>query len=95
MRVGIIHSRWNTVIVDALVSGARRSLSKAGVKDENVVIQSVPGSWELPFAAQWFVFQISSLFRFRQYYILFSALVQVCIYDVSPSGTTRDLENHY
>lgn len=48
-----MHSRWNSVIVDALVSGARRSLSRAGVKEENVLVESVPGSWELPFAAQW------------------------------------------
>ena len=41
------------MIVEALVSGARRSLGKAGVKDENVLVESVPGSWELPFAAQW------------------------------------------
>ena len=48
-----MHSRWNSVIVDALVAGARKSLAKAGVKDENVLVQSVPGSWELPVAAQW------------------------------------------
>lgn len=57
LRIAIIHSRWNSAIVDALVSGARRSLAEAGVKDENVLIQSVPGSWELPFAAQWYVYQ--------------------------------------
>jgi len=52
LRIGIIHARWNTKIIEALLAGAKKSLSAAGVKDENIVIQSVPGSYELPFAVQ-------------------------------------------
>ncbi|TKA76157.1 6,7-dimethyl-8-ribityllumazine synthase [Cryomyces minteri] len=39
-------------MISALLSGVKKSLAAAGVKDENIVIQSVPGSYELPFAVQ-------------------------------------------
>ena len=47
-----MHARWNATIVSALVDGTRKALKAAGVKDENIVIQDVPGSYELPFAVQ-------------------------------------------
>ncbi|KAF1943398.1 6,7-dimethyl-8-ribityllumazine synthase-like protein [Clathrospora elynae] len=52
LRIGIIHARWNTKIIDALLEGTKKKLKEAGVKDENVVIQSVPGSYELPYAVK-------------------------------------------
>ncbi|EEQ34460.1 lumazine synthase [Microsporum canis] len=52
LRIAIVHARWNQTIIDALVSGAKKSLATAGVKEENITIQSVPGSYELPFAVQ-------------------------------------------
>lgn len=52
LRVGIIHARWNTKIIDALLQGTFKSLKAGGVKEENIVVQSVPGSYELPYAAQ-------------------------------------------
>lgn len=39
-------------MIDALLAGAKKSLKEAGVKDENIVLQTVPGSYELPFAVQ-------------------------------------------
>jgi 6,7-dimethyl-8-ribityllumazine synthase len=48
LRIGIVHARWNTECIDPLVQGCVQSLTKAGVKQENIVIESVPGSWELP-----------------------------------------------
>ena len=47
-----MHARWNSLIVDALVEGAKKSLEGAGVSRQNIVIQNVPGSYELPFAVQ-------------------------------------------
>jgi 6,7-dimethyl-8-ribityllumazine synthase len=47
-----VHARWNTKIIDALVSGAKKTLKESGVKDENVVVQTVPGSYELPYSVQ-------------------------------------------
>lgn len=52
LRVAIVHARWNTQIIEALVAGAKRSLLSAGVLEENIAVQSVPGSYELPYAVQ-------------------------------------------
>ncbi|CAD6575552.1 MAG: hypothetical protein ASARMPRED_007382 [Alectoria sarmentosa] len=52
LRIAIVHARWNTEIISALVAGARRSLLASGVKVENIVVEDVPGSYELPFAVQ-------------------------------------------
>lgn len=39
-------------MVSALISGAKKSLLAAGVQEQNITIQSVPGSYELPYAVQ-------------------------------------------
>ncbi|KAJ9300222.1 hypothetical protein DTO271G3_2339 [Paecilomyces variotii] len=52
LRVAIVHARWNTAIIDPLIAGAKKTLLAAGVTEENIVMQSVPGSYELPFAVQ-------------------------------------------
>ncbi|PWN52530.1 putative RIB4-6,7-dimethyl-8-ribityllumazine synthase [Violaceomyces palustris] len=48
LRIGIVHARWNSEVIEPLVKGAVESIVKAGVKPENIIIDSVPGSWELP-----------------------------------------------
>ncbi|KAI0818970.1 Lumazine synthase [Irpex lacteus] len=45
-----VHSRWNKEVIDALVTGTIAKLKELGVKDSNIVVQSVPGSFELPLA---------------------------------------------
>lgn len=50
LRIGIVHARWNKSVIDALVSGAVEKLKERGVSEQNIVIQTVPGSYELPFA---------------------------------------------
>jgi len=52
LRVAIVHARWNMALITPLVEGARKTLLEGGVKESNIVIQSVPGSWELPVACQ-------------------------------------------
>ncbi|KAL1406010.1 lumazine synthase [Vanrija albida] len=52
LRIGIVHARWNDVVIKSLVAGAVAKLKEQGVKEENIVIKSVPGSYELPFATQ-------------------------------------------
>lgn len=52
LRIGIVHARWNTTIIDALLSGTKKALADAGVKPENISVQSVPGSYELPYAVK-------------------------------------------
>ncbi|PCH37742.1 Lumazine synthase [Wolfiporia cocos MD-104 SS10] len=50
LRIAIVHSRWNKTVIDALVAGTVAKLREQGVKESNIVIQSVPGSFELPLA---------------------------------------------
>ncbi|EJD02234.1 dimethylribityllumazine synthase [Fomitiporia mediterranea MF3/22] len=50
LRIAIVHARWNKPIIDALVNGAIKKLTERGVKPTNIVVQSVPGSFELPLA---------------------------------------------
>ncbi|GES78158.1 6,7-dimethyl-8-ribityllumazine synthase [Rhizophagus clarus] len=53
LRVLIVHARWNATVVDALVKGAIDTMTNEySVKSENITIQSVSGSYELPFATQ-------------------------------------------
>ncbi|KAI1448128.1 6,7-dimethyl-8-ribityllumazine synthase [Annulohypoxylon stygium] len=52
LRIGIVHARWNATIIDPLVKGTKDKLLGLGVKESNIVVQSVPGSWELPIAVQ-------------------------------------------
>ncbi|KAI1794688.1 Lumazine synthase [Ganoderma leucocontextum] len=52
LRIAIVHSRWNKSIIDALVAGTIAKLKATGVKDSNIVVQSVPGSFELPLACK-------------------------------------------
>ncbi|KAF9291707.1 hypothetical protein BGZ68_002731 [Mortierella alpina] len=53
LRILIVRTRWNSDIVDGLVKGAKdEMINKHNVKPENIVIESVPGAYELPFAAK-------------------------------------------
>ncbi|KAK0463581.1 6,7-dimethyl-8-ribityllumazine synthase [Desarmillaria tabescens] len=55
LRIAIVHARWNREVIDALVAGAIQKLKESGVKESNIVVQSVPGSFELPLACSRFV----------------------------------------
>jgi 6,7-dimethyl-8-ribityllumazine synthase len=52
LRIGIVHARWNETIIAPLLEGTKAQLAKCGVKESNIVVQSVPGSWELPISVQ-------------------------------------------
>ncbi|MDT8400862.1 MAG: 6,7-dimethyl-8-ribityllumazine synthase [Bacteroidales bacterium] len=52
MSFGIVVSDWNRDITWKLLEGAVRTLKKHGARDENIMIEHVPGSFELPLAAQ-------------------------------------------
>lgn len=52
-KFGILVSEWNEEITESLFSGAVETLLKHGAKKENVFRKNVPGSFELPLAAQW------------------------------------------
>lgn len=52
-KVGIVVAEWNTEITGALYEGAYSALLAAGIKKKNIHRRTVPGSFELPLAAQW------------------------------------------
>lgn len=52
-RLGIVAARYNAELVDALLERVRADLAAAGVKESRVEVVRVPGSHEVPLAAQW------------------------------------------
>ena len=51
-KFGLVVSEWNEEITHSLMSGALETLLKYGAKKENIIIRSVPGSFELTLGAQ-------------------------------------------
>jgi 6,7-dimethyl-8-ribityllumazine synthase len=47
MRIGVLVSLWNPEVTQALLNGVVATLKKHGVKESNVAIHTVPGSFEL------------------------------------------------
>jgi 6,7-dimethyl-8-ribityllumazine synthase len=45
--VALVASRFNSLVVDRLVEGARDGLVRHGVSDDNIVLVHVPGAWEI------------------------------------------------
>ena len=43
-------SSWNTSVIEPLVKGALEAMASAGVKQDNIVVEDVSGSFELPLA---------------------------------------------
>jgi 6,7-dimethyl-8-ribityllumazine synthase len=56
LRFGVIVSEWNEMITKPLAQGAVDTLLKHGASPENIHIQYVPGSFELPLGGQ-FLFE--------------------------------------
>ena len=51
-KVGIVVSEWNEHITLGLLQGAKDTLIKHGVKEGNITLQFVPGTYELALGAQ-------------------------------------------
>lgn len=52
MKVGIVASRFNEIIVNKLLGGAIDGLVRHGVEEKNITAAWVPGAFELPLIAQ-------------------------------------------
>lgn len=52
MSIGIVVSEWNNEITEALYNGALKTLLKNHVKEENIIKEYVPGTFELTYGAQ-------------------------------------------
>jgi 6,7-dimethyl-8-ribityllumazine synthase len=53
LRIALVAAQWNEAIVKRLVDGAVETLRARGVSDDDIEVQWVPGSFELPTAAGW------------------------------------------
>ena len=53
MSFGIVVSEWNPEVTNALKEGALGVLLKNNVDIENITVEYVPGSFELPLVASW------------------------------------------
>ncbi len=51
-KVGIVVSEWNRDITDKLLEGAKQTFLDAGLKPSNIIVNYVPGAFELPLGAQ-------------------------------------------
>ncbi|NBY57032.1 MAG: 6,7-dimethyl-8-ribityllumazine synthase [Actinobacteria bacterium] len=52
LRVGIVCSRFNEFVVNALLDGAKRGLAARGVREKNIETHWVPGAFEIPLMAR-------------------------------------------
>ena len=52
LRVAIVVATFNDFITSKLLDGARAALARHGVRDDDVSVASVPGSFELPLVAK-------------------------------------------
>jgi 6,7-dimethyl-8-ribityllumazine synthase len=51
-RIGIVVSRYNSRVVDRLLSACVAVLKKAGLVEDQIIVVAVPGAFEIPVAAQ-------------------------------------------
>ncbi|WP_246117742.1 6,7-dimethyl-8-ribityllumazine synthase [Adhaeretor mobilis] len=51
-RYAIVVAQWNQLVTDKLLDGAITTLLGAGISEGLINVARVPGSWELPLAAQ-------------------------------------------
>jgi 6,7-dimethyl-8-ribityllumazine synthase len=54
MTFGIVVAEWNSNITEGLFKGVKEALLACGCKDVDIIRKNVPGSFELPLAAQFF-----------------------------------------
>lgn len=52
MRIGIVQSRFNTVVCEGLLAACRAQLVQQGVRDDDITLVTVPGALEIPLALQ-------------------------------------------
>lgn len=54
MKFGIVVAEWNIEITRAMLEGAIKTLVRHGVREDNIEVRWVPGSFELPLGGQFF-----------------------------------------
>ena len=51
-RYAIVVGRWNAFVVESLLEGARDTLRRHGIKDNDVTVVRAPGAFEIPLVCQ-------------------------------------------
>ena len=51
-RFVLVAGRFNALIVEPLIAGARDALVRHGVSDDDITLVRVPGAWEIPQACR-------------------------------------------
>lgn len=52
VRIGVVCGRFNDAITGRLLAGAQEAFARFGVADDDVIVEWLPGAYELPFAAR-------------------------------------------
>ncbi len=52
LRIGIVQSRFNTEVCEGLLGACRAQLVKQGVRDDDIMLATVPGALEIPLVLQ-------------------------------------------
>ncbi|XP_047067909.1 6,7-dimethyl-8-ribityllumazine synthase, chloroplastic-like [Lolium rigidum] len=52
LRFGVVVARFNEIVTNLLLQGALEAFERYSIKAENITVVSVPGSFEIPVAAQ-------------------------------------------
>lgn len=52
LRVGVVVARFNDFITSKLLEGAKAALARHGVREEDITVAWVPGSFEIPLVAR-------------------------------------------
>lgn len=52
-RIAVVLTEWNEEITEALYEGAVQTLLASGIKKDNIIRKSVPGSFELSLGGLW------------------------------------------
>lgn len=52
VKIGIVVSRWNSMITDKMLEGALNALKGNGIAENDITVVRCPGSYEIPLTVQ-------------------------------------------
>ncbi|MBD3616162.1 MAG: 6,7-dimethyl-8-ribityllumazine synthase [Gracilimonas sp.] len=52
VKIGIVASRWNSMITDKMLEGALNALKGNGIAENDITVVRCPGSYEIPLTVQ-------------------------------------------
>lgn len=53
LRFGFVVGRFNSLITERLVEGAKDCLVRHGTSEDDIDVMRVPGAWEMPLGLEW------------------------------------------